>query len=178
MSNAKPRTIEVATRLNPAGQPKLLFTIDKTKLTFKNENHPGFAVTFTLNDTDKNGYVFPANPLDAMWCQPIEAAGPDACPTSEVYWDGFAATLVDPNRLGLHVSNPNGPLNGKLEQLFGFVLRVTKTPEVQSPQCEPLDPIGTNKNGPLLQKFSATTLIVALVVAVAVAVIGYQLLKG
>ena len=177
MSNAKPRTIEVATRLNPAGQPKLLFDIDKTKLIFKNEKHPGFDVVFTLNDTDNNGYVFPSDPLDAMWCQQIEAAGPAACPTSEVHWSGFHATAVDNNYLDLHVSNPNGPLNGKLEQLFGFVLRVTKTPEVNRPHCEPLDPIGTNKNGPT-NRNNATTLIVALVVAVAVAVVGYQLLKG
>ena len=177
MSNAKPRPIEVETQLNPAGQPKLLFTIDKNKLTFKNDHHPGFDVIFTLKDTDQNGYVFPASPLEAMWCQPIEGPGPDACPTSEVHWDGFCATSVDNNHLSLHVTNPNGALNGKLEQMFGFVLRVTKTPEITAPTCEPLDPIGTNKNGPTVRKFSAATLIVALVV-VAAAFVAYKLLMS
>lgn len=176
MSNsAKQRDIEVATRLNPAGPPKLLFTIDHSKLTFKNDHHPGFDVVFTLNDTDNNGYVFPADPCDAMWCQPLDAGGPSACPTSSVHWNGFHATMVSPDNLSLHVSNPNGSLGNKSEQQFSFVLRVTKTPAVNDPPCEPLDPIGTNKNGPVLANKNSTALIVTLLVVGVAAFIAYKL---
>ena len=174
---AKIRDITVTIKRNPAGQPPLLFELDKSKLTFHNQNHPGFSVRFNINDVDSNGYVFPSDPIDAMWVQPIDAPDPNACPTTPMHWDGFRATNVLDQNMTLEVSNPNGPLHNKIEQLFAFTLRFTLTPDQSDPLCVPFDPLGTNKNGPTL-KNNATTLIVALLVAVAVAVIGYQLLKG
>ena len=172
---AKIRDITVTTKRNPAGQPPLLFELDKSKLTFRNQNHPGFDVRFKIDDTDGNRYVFPDDPFDAMWAQPIETTGPNACPTTQMHWDGFKAINVLDQNMTLEVLNPNGALHNKTEQLFAFTLRFTLTPDQTNPVCVPFDPIGTNKNGPTLQKFSAATLIVALVVVVAAAFVAYKL---
>ena len=171
---AKIRDIDVVTKRNPAGQPPLLFEIDKNKLTFRNQNHPGFLVRFKIDDSDNNGYVFPTEKLDAMWVQPIEAVTPQSCPTSKVYWDGFEATNVVDQNMTLEVSNPNGPLHNKTEQLFAFTLRFTLTPDDPAAQFVPFDPISTNKNGPV-QKNSIAPVVVALVVVAVAAVAAYEL---
>ena len=170
---AKSRDIDVVTKRNPAGKPPLLFEIDKSKLTFRNQNHPGFSVRFKIDDSDVNGYVFPTEKLDAMWAQPIEAVTPQSCPTSEVHWDGFKATNVLDQNMTLEVSNPNGSLHNKTEQLFAFTLRFTLTPDDSNTVCVPFDPIGTNKNGPTAR--NATALLVTLLVVAVAAVAAYEL---
>ena len=144
-----------------------MFEIDKTKLTFKNQNHPGFLVRFKIDDSDGNHYKFPTEKLDAMWVQPIEAVTPQSCPTSKVYWDGFKATNVVDQNMTLEVSNPNGPLHNKTEQLFAFTLRFTLTPDDPAALFVPFDPISTNKNGPTAANNSAAVLVTLLVVGVA-----------
>lgn len=171
---AKIRDIMVDTKRNPAGNPPLLFEIDKSKLTFKNQNHPGFLVRFKINDSDGNGYVFPTEKLDAMWAQPIEAVTPQSCPTSKMHWDGFKATNVLDQNMTLEVNNPNGALNNKTEQLFAFTLRFTLTPDDPTAPFVPFDPIGTNKNGPTLKNSIAPVVVVLIAVGVA-AVVAYEL---
>ena len=177
MSNEpKIRDIDVVMTRNPAVEPPILFSYDQSKLTFSNLNHPGFHVNFNLKDPDKMGYFFPDNLLDAMWVHAIDAVNKHSCPTTSMHWSGFEAIKRSHDKMSLTVSNPNGKLPpGKLEQLFAFTLRVTDSPSKIDPVCVPCDPIGTNKNGPVLANNSAAALIVTLLVVGAAAFIGYKL---
>ena len=169
MTGKKPRDIDVELAPNPAGNPPLLFTIDHDKLTFKNDHHPGFLVRFNIVDTQHTNYKFPDNPDDAMWVQSIQSITPNSCPTTPMHWKGFEATSVTNENMTLEVDNPNAA-----EQLFAFTLRFTPKPHENNPQCEPFDPIGTDKNGPT-SRISAALLLTVAVVGIA-AFAAYKLL--
>lgn len=171
MADRKIRDIEVGIAHIPRGaEPLLLFTIDKKKLTFKNNNHPGFTVRFNISDPENSQYKFPADPAEAMWVQTIEAAGPDSCPTTAMHWSGFQATSVTNDNMTLEVQNPNAE-----SQLFAFTLRFTKTPDVANSPCEPFDPIGTNRNG--ADKSNAPAILAAVVLVGVACLAAYQLLS-
>lgn len=169
MAGKKPRDIEVGIAHNPkGGEPPLLFTIDKKKLTFRNSNHPGFLVRFNISDPENTQYKFPDSPDEAMWVKAIAAAGPDSCPTTAMHWSGFQASNVTNDNMTLEVDNPN-----VAEQLFAFTLRFTKTPDVANSPCEPFDPIGSNKNGP--SSNNSALLLAVVAVAGVCAVAAYKL---
>lgn len=168
MAAKKPRDIQVGLAPNPKGNPPLLFTIDKQKLTFSNNNHPGFLVRFNISDPDNTGYKFPDAVDEAMWVKTIDAVGPDSCPITVMHWSGFKAVAVTNNNMTLEVDNPN-----PAKQLFAFTLRFTKTPHDASPVCVPFDPIGNNRNGST--RNDSALLLITLAVVSAAAFAAYKL---
>jgi hypothetical protein len=128
-------------------------------LTFKNNNHPGFIVNFTIDDPQNTGYLFPADKKKAMWVKKLTGApGEDTCAKQSDTWDGFEATGVSPDFKTLTVSNPNDKI-----QRFVFTLRFTQNP--QSGNCIDWDPGGDDRNG-AANNLAKTLLIVGVVVVV------------
>lgn len=109
------------------------------KLTFKNNNHPGFDVHFNIVDKEGTGCLFMPDKKDAMWVQTIAPGMPDPCPRSPLYWDQFEAKAVKKGDTRLEVRNHN-----EFVQEFAFSLRFTR-PGVSDPIL--YDPIGSNQNG-------------------------------
>ncbi len=132
-------------------------------LTFKNNNHPGFIVYFTIQDPQKTEYLFPSDIKKAMWVKKLTGApGEDKCAKQSEYWDGFVATGVSSDFKTLTVSNPNKDIED-----FVFTLRFTKNP--QSGNCIDWDPGGSDQNGPRTNLAKTLLIIGAVVVAGAVA---------
>ena len=170
---AVPKKIDINVEMtrNPNGSPPLLFAINHS-LKFDNDHHPGFEIQFDLIDKDSTGYVFPDDPRQAMWVQPIDPATPGSCPTAPVYWEQFAATTVTNSNRTLTVIDPN-----QYKQQFAFTLRVTKTPSDANATFVDYDPIGSNGNGKVSRNNLALVVAVVAVAAV-VAVVAVKLLSG
>lgn len=129
-------------------------------LHFQNCGHPGFYVHYHLQDPT-HGYVFPEEsmyphppgPKDEHLNQALYSAVGTACPTSSGQWGQFTALRVENAGRTLVVWNKNeSPVD------FGYTLRVTSN---GGQNYLPLDPGGTNTNGPSLYALTTTTLMVA-----------------
>ena len=116
------------------------------QIEFKNDRHPGFLLTFTIDDSkDSTGCRFLPDPTDAMWVQPAVGSAPPACPdTVPAHWQEFAAIDV----VDLDAANPCATLlvfnKNDRDAKFAFTFRFN-IPGVAHPVI--YDPIGTNKNG-------------------------------
>lgn len=174
MAAAKDMDVQVSILPQPSNGQPVSFVMDPPNLVFENDKHDGFWVHFHIKNFKDTDYRFPDSPSDAMWVQAIDEATPASCPRQPMYWTGFRAKEVTNDNVVLTVRNKNGPLNGKLEQLFAFTLLFTTTPHDPNPVCVEFDPIGVNKNGST--GYSSAALIVGLVVVGAAALIGYKLL--
>jgi hypothetical protein len=111
------------------------------KLTFWNNGHPGFNVTFNLHDETGLGYRFPGPPHDknAIWSE----LGSTGCPSSPGSWAVFPANRISVKGGGdtMTAYNPNpAPAQGD----FRYTLNVTKN---NGANYLPLDPAGNNQNG-------------------------------
>lgn len=142
-------------------------------LVFKNNHFPGFYVYFTLQDPDKSGYLFPANPSDAFASKKIEKPG-DECPDQGDQWSQLVPESVSPDYKTLTVRNYNTEIAD-----FGYSLFVTKDPQGDG-DCLKLDPIGSNQNGPTTFGFfsSIATPIGAVAAIVVVVVILFLLYEA
>lgn len=135
------------------------------KLEFNNDHHPGFIVYFDIDDDDDTGFRFPDDHNRAIAVQTYTGTNPP-CPTAGATWDQFYPIAVSKNNTRLEVRNLNeDPAE------FAYTLFVTKDPHGTNPALEPIDPIGSNQNGPRLEPASSfgTVALVVGVAAVAVA---------
>ena len=122
------------------------------RLEFKNQNHPGFDVHFDIDDKDKTGFLFPDDHTLAIAVQTYQGS-PPPCPTQGQTWCEFCPVRVSENNTRLEVRNLNeNPAE------FSYTLFLTKDPHGSNPKFEPIDPIGSNQNGP---RFSSSTTIIA-----------------
>jgi hypothetical protein len=127
----KPYVLEAANSILKAGV-----------LTFKNNNHPGFRVSFTLANAEKTGYYFPDDAQQALAVAEITSQT-DNCPTQGQKWPEFTPFEVNNDNKTLVVINTN-----MKHAEFAFTLFVTLKPHDANPHFLPLDPIGSNQNGP------------------------------
>ena len=149
---ADPMDVHVQVFLHP-GDPRGDFHFETTDLPmgadnvlfFKNCGHPGFYIHYDLQDPT-NGYLFPESSLfppnppkqnlkAAIWCQQNPG-----CPAAPSQWGQFSGRDVTNGGKTLVVHNKN-----QSPQDFGYTLRVTND---GGASYLPLDPGGTNQNGP------------------------------
>ena len=124
--------------------PKFHFTSDdlrvgpNNELTFKNNGHAGFTISFDLQQPS-HGFQFPGNEMarQAVWSKFGERECPKS-PASEV----FTEPRVSQDKLSLRVHNRNSESD---TGMFGYTLRVTND---GGSNHLPLDPGGVNQNGP------------------------------
>ena len=165
---SKPATANVTIILQPSKNPPFIVNsslLQGKRLTFKNNKFPGFYIYFKLEDTEKCGYLFPANPTDAFASKELTIAG-DECPNQGEQWSQLVPETVSSDYKTLTVRNYNTQVAD-----FGYSLFVTKDPEGDG-DCLKLDPIGSNQNGPtnmafydyLLSPTGSITAIVAVLV--------------
>ncbi|HXS48822.1 MAG TPA: hypothetical protein VN713_01720 [Sphingomicrobium sp.] len=165
---SKPATANVTIILQPSKNPPFIVNsslLQGKRLTFKNNKFPGFYIYFKLEDTEKSGYLFPANPTDAFASKELTIAG-DECPNQGEQWSQLVPETVSSDYKTLTVRNYNTQVAD-----FGYSLFVTKDPEGDG-DCLKLDPIGSNQNGPtnmafydyLLSPTGSITAIVAVLV--------------
>jgi hypothetical protein len=179
MASPKKVNVDVVVTASPNDPAGVKFDLSSdlgssSKLTFKNDKHPGFDVHFNIVDKDGTGCLFMSDPQDAMWVQKIDPGMPDPCPTSPSYWDQFEAKSVQKGNTRLEVRNHN-----QYVQEFAFSLRFTK-PGWPDPIL--YDPIGSNQNGDgggfAAEMFggSATNLLLVAAGVLAVAFVAYRFL--
>lgn len=116
-------------------------------LHFANCGHPGFCIYYHLQDPT-HGYLFPEaslyphppGPKDEHLNQALYSAVGTNCPTSSGQWGQFKAFAVENAGRTLVVHNKN-----QSPASFGYTLRVTND---AGQSYLPLDPGGTNTNGP------------------------------
>lgn len=145
-------------------------TDKKGDLIFINDGNSGFFVYFDLIDKTGLKYAFPPDNLKhaAIWSE----FGATDCP-AEGKTEVFTAKLVTNNAMTLKVRNENvSPGLGP----FRYMFRVTKD---GGKTYHPLDPGGSNQNGPItVERSSIVTFVIGLAVG-AIAVLGTQtLLRG
>ena len=151
-----PMDVEVRVVLTPSQNPKWHLEsplLQDNKLTFKNNGHPGFNVLFKIEDPESSGYQFPNDKDMALAATPLIGPGTD-CPDQGVSWNQFKPKEVindGVRNTTLRVHNPNAP--GK-ECDFGYTLFMTLQPDGPGPYW-PLDPIGSNQNGPVSRSLDA-----------------------
>jgi hypothetical protein len=145
MGNAK--EVEVKVFVFPGQEPP--YTLEAKKsilkagiLTFKNENHPGFVISFNLENADDTGYYFPDDANKALAAAKI-VNNTNVCPVQGQKWPEFTPFQVKNSNKTLVVNNFN---NDSAD--FAFTLFVTQKPHDSNPQFLPLDPVGSNQNGP------------------------------
>ena len=142
MANAKQETVKVV--LEPDNSPPFHLEsnlIKNGKLTFKNNNFPGFIVDFTIDDPTASGYLFPSDPKKALGAKKLQNQG-DRCPAQGDSWQQFVPNSVSTDGKTLTVRN----LNESATE-FGFTLFVTQSPNPPRGPYLALDPIGDNQNG-------------------------------
>jgi len=124
--------------------PSLPGGTTKNEFVFENLGHDGFWLNFIL-EGDALGYRFPDDEEDALY-----SAKGNCCPKTKGQWSQFKGAKVEQGNKILTVRNKN-----KDEEIFGYTIRLTKTPHKSDPVCIELDPVGQNKNGsynaPVLQ---------------------------
>lgn len=127
--------------------PGSLPTGPNGELIFENDGHPGFFIHFNLIDKSGLGYKFPPQKKirSAVWSE----LGVDRCP-QDGKMEVFDPRNVEKNGMTLIVHNPNA---GKAVGKFYYMLRVTND---GGSSYLPLDPGGTNKNGPTEPPFLAS----------------------
>ena len=110
----------------------------KNELTFTNDHHPGFNITFNLQPPT-HSYLFPKpqDATDGVWSK----FGNSECPQSQAR-EVFTEPRVSSSRESLTVHNRNRQDD---TGLFGYTLRVTRD---GGGTYLPLDPVGDNQNGP------------------------------
>ena len=168
--SGEPRRVDVKVVYKPGATPNVELVSDITTkdglLKFKNEKHRGFWVHFNLDEVTLKDYRFVQSGMSPMY----SALG-DGCPKSGL-WDGFVPH--DLFERTLIVYNANVLPNGKNEERFSFVLRVTKDLD-RKKDVLTLDPGGINQNGPT-QPFSTAALLVIGGVAGALLALGAEAL--
>lgn len=164
MSKAKPVTVKVHIEDNPIQFPpepyKFWLGTDDSKigkkkgkeLTFENEGHDGFEITFEIEDdtSPRQGFKFmddvkgPDGKSDPnhtpMWVKTVEDFD-ESCPNHEL-WDQFETVSVTGNNTKLQIRNWNFD-----EKKFKFAFMFSRTPHEGSYQIM-YDPDGNNQNGP------------------------------
>jgi hypothetical protein len=163
---AKPKKAKVEVELKKsASPPGFTWKIESDykkgdKLEFNNNKHPGFDVQFDL-DNDGTGYLFPDDPDLAIAAKPFTGdPKPPPCPDQGETWDQFIPVSVEEDNTRLCVYNLN-----KTKTKFAYTLFLTKEPHAENPKCEPLDPIGSNQNGP---RYSSSVGFLAMVAGIGV----------
>jgi len=137
-------------------------------LIFRNDGHSGFFIYFDLVDKSGLNYTFPPDNKkhEAVWSQ-LAATG---CP-AEGKTDIFTAKQVSEKSMTLKVRNEN---IGNDVGDFRYMLRVTKD---GGNTFHPLDPGGSNQNGPITAGSRNSPIVFLIGAAVgAVAVFGAQAL--
>lgn len=143
---ADPVTVDVYVELSLNKQRKLDFRLhgghllEGDQLVFRNSGHPGFIVNFRLLDPHGTGFVFPHDHKAALSSARIRSPD-DECP-KKGQWGIFKSVDVKDSNRTLVVRNINNEV-----ALFGFTLWVTDNPN-SIDRLEPLDPVGSNQNGP------------------------------
>lgn len=136
------------------------------ELTFKNaKKGDWFDIDFNIVDEHETGYLFPDDPVKAMYVKPVNSIT-DPCPddwNDPQHWGQFAATKVTKGNRTLQVTNLNETI-----QLYKFCLWFTQSPKDNGP-CIPYDPIGNNQNAGSGLAFAISP--ISLVIGVAVVVL-------
>jgi hypothetical protein len=141
---ANPMKASVTIVLQPSKSPPFQMKsglLQGKDLAFTNLNFPGFSIDFSLEDPERSGYLFPANPSDAFAAKEIKSPT-DSCPDQGQTFSELVPENVSANYKTLTVRNYNSYACN-----FGFSLFVTKDPQGNGPYLK-LDPIGANHNGP------------------------------
>lgn len=147
----------------------------KNEFIFENNGYDGFRLNYIL-DGNALGYFFPDDLEEALY-----SAKGSGCPKSKAQWDQFEAKRVKQGNKVLVVRNRNEKAH---KGVFGYTLRVTKTPHDPNPQFLDLDPGGENRNGQTLTGgwasvmvgvASAVATIAACVIALSLA--GFELVQ-
>jgi hypothetical protein len=167
----------------PGLKPNYSFKTDlrtgpRGELIFRNDNHPGFLLSYALDPATFGDLVFP-NDKELALCSTVIVNGRDECPDGCGFWKGFKPIAVKKvggeNRV-LVVRNTNGYLpKGKTEERFGYTLYVTTNPNGDPADFIAIDPIGSNHNGP--RGFNLKRAAVATVLAVGVGALAYVALS-
>lgn len=170
MAKAKDATVKVILNLDTDPPFHLQSSLlQGDRLVFSNDHHPGFDVYFTIEDPHNSGYLFPKNEKKALSAKEYKGAT-DACPDQGVDWSQFSPVDVSTDFKTLHVRNLN-----QFETAFGFSLFVTTTPQNPNAEYLKLDPIGDNRNGPVMSSSFSWTYVAIGVAAVAIlALVAYQ----
>lgn len=160
---ADPKKAKVKVELKKSNTKAFLWDIKSDlkkdgKLKFRNKNHPGFIVHFDIDDDDDTGYFFHDNHELAIGVQPY-TGDPAPCPGQAAKWCQFFPVSVTEGNTRLEVRNLNED-----ETEFKYTLFVTKTPHAPDPKFEPIDPIGSNQNGP---RFTPAVGVIALAIGAA-----------
>lgn len=178
MPNPNKSTINVY--VYPGGDPNYQLETKLLKgdeLVFNNNGRPGFDISFVLANADQTGYYFPDDASKALAAQ--KGIIGDGCPTQGMVWDEFTPTGVSADNLTLYVNNKNTKSTD-----FAFTLFVTEKPHDPKPHFLPLDPIGSNQNGPTSRSFAASILTttsvsiaIAAIVIIAVALYAFGVIR-
>lgn len=142
----KDMNVDIVITQGPSGPKDVKFALDPggDRLEFKNDNHPGVMVFFSIDDRAGSGLSFQPEPTDALWVAPPIGTGapPPSCPNRPSSWQGFVPLSVEEDshgkntRLIAYFRNQN-------EEKCRFALRFLW------PDGEPedYDPIGDGMNG-------------------------------
>lgn len=105
---------------------------DANKITFENEDHPGFLIYFKIKDVNRTGLRFRPDPEDALW---VQLGGAPPAP-----WTGFVPLSVENEGKKLIVYCRN-----EEDGQFKFTLRFRRPDGTWD---EDWDPIGDGLDGP------------------------------
>lgn len=137
-------------------------------LIFINDHFPGFDISFVLTDQTNQNFAFPPDSKKEMAVS-SQMGGINLCPPQGTL-DVFTVTSVGGQKLNtLTVHNRNAD---KVVGLFSYVLWITND---GGTRYVPLDPGGSNQNGPTSKSPVTSVSIVAAAIAVVALVALYLL---
>jgi hypothetical protein len=165
----KAKDADVTVTLLPSQDPPFKIgspLLQGSKLVFKNQNFPGFMISFNLEDPENSGYLFPDDPKKAFSAKQYQ--GTPSCPAQGASWSELDPVEVTNSNRTLRVRNYNQQIAD-----FGYSLFVTK--DGQGGPFLQLDPIGQNQNGPTMSEGGGWGWGTYAAIAVGIAAIGFAL---